>query len=303
MMMEKCRKEVTLMKKVGIVTDSHSSLSPAEAQRLGVHVLPMPFTIDGVDYLEGVNLSREEFFAHQRAGKSISTSQPAPADVLALWDRLLEEYETLLYMPISSGLSGACQTAMGLAEDAPYAGRVYVVDNGRVATPLHQSILDAIELVGQGLDAAACKAALEAARDELTIYIAVQTLEFLYKGGRINGATAAVGTLLNIKPILQLTTGKLDSWKKTRGMLKARETMLEAIRSDLTIRFQEAQHRGDVRLLAAGSADAETTARWIAQIEAAFPGMPVLYDDLSLGVSCHTGEGALGVGLSIRPRV
>lgn len=291
------------MKKIGIVTDSHSSLSPAEAQRLGVHVLPMPFTIDGVDYLEGVTLSREEFFAHQRAGAAISTSQPAPADVLALWDRLLEEYETLLYMPISSGLSGACQTAMGLAEEEPYAGRVFVVDNGRVATPLHRSILDAIELVESGLDAAACKAALESARDELTIYIAVQTLEYLHKGGRISGATAAVGTLLNIKPILQLTTGKLESWKKTRGMLKARETMLEAIRSDLAIRFQEAQHRGDVRLLAAGSADAETTAKWIAQIEAAFPGMPVLYDDLSLGVSCHTGEGALGVGLSIRPRV
>ena len=291
-----------MMKKVGIVTDSHSSLSPAEAKKLGVHVLPMPFTIDGIDYLEGVNLTREEFFAHQRAGKSISTSQPAPADVLALWDRLLEEYETLLYMPISSGLSGACQTAMGLAEDEPYAGRVFVVDNGRVATPLHRSILDAIALVEKGLDAAACKASLEDARDELTIYIAVQTLEYLYKGGRINGTTAAVGTLLNIKPILQLTTGKLESWKKTRGMLKARETMLEAIRSDLAIRFQEAQHRGDVYLLAAGSADAETTAKWIAQIEAAFPGMPVLYDDLSLGVSCHTGEGALGVGLSVRPR-
>ena len=291
------------MKKLGIVTDSHSSLSPAEAQRLGVHVLPMPFTIDGVDYLEGVNLSRAEFFAHQRAGAAISTSQPSPSDVLALWDRLLEEYETLLYMPISSGLSGACQTAMGLAAEEPYAGRVFVVDNGRVATPLHQSILDALELVDKGLDAAACKAALEAARDEMTICIAVQTLEYLHKGGRISGTTAAVGTLLNIKPILQLTTGKLESWKKTRGMLKARETMLEAIRSDLAIRFADAQHRGDVRLLAAGSADAETTAKWIAQIEAAFPGMPVLYDDLSLGVSCHTGEGALGVGLSVRPRV
>jgi len=291
------------MKKIGIVTDSHSSLSPAAAKELGVHVLPMPFRIDGADYLEGVNLTREEFFAHQRAGAEIGTSQPAPADVLALWDELLQEYETLLYMPISSGLSGSCQTAMGLAEEEPYLGRVVVVDNGRVATPLHQSILDALELIEKGLTAAQCKEALEAARDELTIYIAVQTLEYLKKGGRISAATAAVGTILNIKPILQLTTGKLESYKKARGMVKAKEIMLESIRSDLAIRFADAQSRGDVHLLAAGSASPEETQKWIAQIEAAFPGMPVLYDDLSMGVSCHTGEGALGIGLSIRPRV
>ena len=292
-----------MMKKIGIVTDSHSSLSPAEAEALGVHVLPMPFTIDGVDYLEGVNLTREEFFAHQRAGASISTSQPAPADVLSLWDELLTQYESLLYMPISSGLSGSCQTAAALAEEEPYAGRVFVVDNGRIATPLHRSILDAIELIGQGCSAAQCKEALEKARDELTIYIAVQTLEYLRKGGRISSTTAAVGTLLNIKPILQLTTGKLESYKKARGMIKAREIMLESIRSDLAIRFADAQSRGDVTLMAAGSASPEETAKWIAQIESAFPGMPVLYDDLSLGVSCHTGEGALGVGLSVRPRL
>ena len=292
-----------MMKKIGIVTDSHSSLSPAEAEALGVHVLPMPFTIDGVDYLEGVNLTREEFFAHQRAGASISTSQPAPADVLSLWDELLMQYESLLYMPISSGLSGSCQTAAALAEEEPYAGRVFVVDNGRIATPLHRSILDAIELIGQGCSAAQCKEALEKARDELTIYIAVQTLEYLRKGGRISSTTAAVGTLLNIKPILQLTTGKLESYKKARGMIKAREIMLESIRSDLAIRFADAQFRGDVTLMAAGSASPEETAKWIAQIESAFPGMPVLYDDLSLGVSCHTGEGALGVGLSVRPRL
>lgn len=291
------------MKKIGILTDSHSSLTPAEAARLGVHVLPMPFTISGTDYLEGVNLTREEFFAHQRAGEQISTSQPSPAAVLSMWDELLEEYETLLYMPISSGLSGSCQTATGLADDEPYQGRVFVVDNGRIATPLHCSILDALELIDRGLTAAECKEALEKARDELTIYIAVQTLEYLKKGGRISAATAAVGTLLNIKPILQLTTGKLEGYKKARGMIKAKEIMLESIRSDLAIRFADAQSRGDVHLMAAGSASPEETAKWIAQIEAAFPGMPVLYDDLSLGVSCHTGEGALGVGLSVRPRV
>ena len=291
------------MKRIGIVTDSHSSLSPAVAAELGVHVLPMPFTINGQDYFEGVTLTREEFFAHQRAGDEIGTSQPAPGDVMELWDKLLTEYESILYMPISSGLSHSCQTAIALAEEEPYVGRVFVVDNGRVASPLHQSILDAIELVDKGLSAAECKAALEAARDDLVIYIAVETLEYLKKGGRISATTAAVGTLLNIKPILHLTTGKLESYKNARGMHKACDLMLQSIRSDLAIRFQEAHARGDVRLLAAGSANEAATAKWLKQIEAAFPGMPILYDDLSMGVSCHTGEGALGVGLSVRPRV
>lgn len=291
------------MKKIGIVTDSHSSISPAEAAMLGIHVLPMPFEIDGRDYFEGVNITRQQFFGYQRAGARIGTSQPAPAAVMELWDRLLEAYESLLYMPISSGLSNACQTAIALAKEAPYAGRVFVVDNGRVGTPLHRSVLDAIELVKAGLSAAECKAALEAARNDLVIYIAVETLEYLKRGGRISSATAAVGTLLNIKPILHLTTGKLESFKKARGMNKACDIMLESIREDLSTRFQAAHARGDVFLLAAGSADTPTTARWLKQIEAAFPGMPVLYDDLSMGVSCHTGEGALGIGLSVRPRV
>lgn len=291
------------MKKIGIVTDSHSSISPAEAAMLGIHVLPMPFEIDGRDYFEGVNITRQQFFGYQRAGARIGTSQPAPAAVMELWDKLLEAYESLLYMPISSGLSNACQTAISLAKEAPYAGRVFVVDNGRVGTPLHRSVLDAIELVKAGLSAAECKAALEAARNDLVIYIAVETLEYLKRGGRISSATVAVGTLLNIKPILHLTTGKLESFKKARGMNKACDIMLESIREDLATRFQAAHARGDVFLLAAGSADVATTAKWLKQIEAAFPGMPVLYDDLSMGVSCHTGEGALGIGLSVRPRV
>ena len=291
------------MKKIAVVTDSHASIAPAEAAALGVFVLPMPFDVDGQGYFECVNLTRDQFFAYQRAGAAIGTSQPAPADVMGLWDKLLTGYESILYMPISSGLSSSCQTAIALAEEEPYAGRVFVVDNGRVASPLHRSVLDALELIDKGLSAAQCKAALEAARNDVVIYLAVETLEYLKRGGRISSAAATVGTLLNIKPILHLATGKLESCKKARGMNKACETMLESIRSDLAIRFQEAHARGDVFLLAAGSADAEATAKWLRQIEAAFPGMPILYDDLSLGVSCHTGEGALGVGLSVRPRV
>ncbi len=291
------------MKKIGIVTDSHSSISPIEAGSMGVHVLPMPFVVDGQGYFEGVSLSRQQFFAYQRAGAQIGSSQPAPADVMALWDELLTKYESILHIPISSGLSNSCQTAMALAEEEPYAGRVFVVDNGRVATPLRRSVMDALELVEKGLTAAECKAALEAARDDVVIYVAVETLEHLKRGGRISAASATVGTLLNIKPILRFGTGKLDTYKKARGMNKACEAMLEAIRSDLAIRFQEPHSRGDVFLLAASSADGETTAKWLRQIETAFPGMPILYGDLSLGVSCHIGEGGLGVGLSVRPKV
>ena len=289
------------MKKIAVVTDSHSSITPAEAAMLGVYVLPMPFTIDGQDYFEGVNLTRQQFFGYQKAGANIGTSQPAPAAVMELWDKLLAEYESILYMPISSGLAHSCQTAFALAEEEPYAGRVFVVDNGRVGTPLHRSVLDALELVEKGLSAAECKAALEAAKSDMVIYLAVETLEYLKRGGRISSTAAAVGTMLNIKPILHLATGKLESYKKARGMNKACETMLESIRSDLAIRFQEAHARGDVYLLAAGSADKQATAKWLKQIETAFPGMPIMYDDLSMGVSCHTGEGALGIGLSVRP--
>ena len=217
------------MKKIGIVTDSHSSISPAEAALIGVHVLPMPFDIDGQEYFEGVNITRQQFFGYQRAGARIGTSQPAPAAVMELWDELLEQYESLLYMPISSGLSHSCQTAMALAEEEPYAGRIFVVDNGRVGSPLHQSILDALELIDKGLSAAECKAALEAARNDLVIYIAVETLEHLKRGGRISSTAAAVGTLLNIKPILWGSEeGTIVMKEKVRGRKRSVERLLDA---------------------------------------------------------------------------
>jgi len=289
------------MHSIGIITDSHASLTAQTAEALGVRVLPMPFTIDGKSYLEGLTLSREEFFAFQRADAEIATSQPAPAKVTALWDEALQQYESVLYMPISSGLSSSCATATMLAADAPYAGRVFVVDHGRVGSPLHQAILDALAMIEQGVSAPEIKQRLEASRDRVTIYIAVQTLRYLQKGGRITPAVAAVGTLLNVKPILKLATGKLDSFRNCRGFNKAKTIMIEAIRSDLATRFKDAHARGEVSLLAAGSANAEETAAWIERIQSEFPGMEVLYDDLSMGVSCHTGEGALGIGLSCRP--
>ena len=290
------------MHSIGIATDSHSGISPQAAAELGIRVLPMPFTINGQCYYEDVTLSREEFFAHQRAEAEIATSQPSPEDVLALWDDMLATYDEILYMPISSGLSGSCGAAMALAEDEPYAGRVHVVDNGRISVPLRRSIMDALELLEAGYTAVRIKETLERVKDDMVIYVAVQDLRHLKKGGRISPTVATVGTLLHVKPILHLSTGLLEPYKNCRGFVKARETMIEAIRNDLNTRFKDAHERGTLHLMAASSASPEETASWVAEIEAAFPGRLERCDYLTLGVSCHAGEGALGIGVSCSPR-
>jgi len=291
------------MKPVGIVTDSHSSVSMEVAKELGIHVLPMPFYVGEKCYYEEVSITREEFFEKLNKGENVTTSQPSPEDVIKLWRECLKEYEQILYMPISSGLSGACSVAGVMAREEEFKNRVFVVDNGRVSTPMHRSILDALELIEQGYDAQQIKKILEDSKDDMSIYIAVETLEFLKKGGRVTPTAAAIGSVLNIKPILKLATGVLDSYKKSRGMKKARKEMLEAMKQDMTVRFKDSYEKGEIYLLAATSADEETTAGWIKEIEEYFPGMKVMCDNLSLGISCHTGEGALGIGCSCKPRV
>ena len=290
------------MKKIGIVTDSHSSISQEEAKRLGIKVLPMPFFIEEECYYENITLSREDFFEKLKSGVNVTTSQPSPADVMKIWDEALEEFEQILYIPISSGLSGSCQTANMLASEEPYEGKVFVVDNGRVSTLMHRSVLDALEMIEEGYPAAEIKQMLEEARANMVIYIGVETLENLKRGGRIKPSVAAIGTLLNIKPILKFDVGTLDSFKKCRGFAKARAGMIEAINNDLETTFKEYYDKNEVYLLAASSAPDEVTKDWLAQIQDAFPGMEVLCDDLSLGVSCHIGYGGLGIGLSCRPR-
>lgn len=287
---------------IGIVTDSHGGISLTEAGRLGVKVLPMPFYFDEECYYEGVSLTRETFFERLNAGQKITTSQPIPQDVMDCWKEVLKEYDQILYMPLSSGLSGSCHVARMLAQEEEFEGRVFVVDNGRIATPMHRAILDALELIEEGYSAQQIQKILEAAGPEMSIYIAVETLEYLKKGGRITPATAALGTLLNIKPILSLNIGVLDTYKKCRGMKKARRDMLDALKKDMETRFKEYYERGEVYLMAATSADEETTKGWLDEIQAHFPDMEILCDPLSLGISCHTGEGALGVGCSCRPK-
>jgi len=289
------------MSKIGIATDSHSGITPAMATDMGIRVLPMPFYVGEECFYEEVSITRAEFFEQLNADKKVSTSQPSPEDVMEFWREGLKEYDEIIYMPMSSGLSGSCGTAMMLAQDEEFEGKVFVVDNGRISTPLVRSIMDAQEMVEEGLDAVKIKEVLEAEKDKMSIYIAVETLEFLQKGGRISAATAALGTVLNIKPILKLGTGLLETYKKSRGMKKAKKEMLEAIQNDLNVTFKDYHERGEAYLLVATSADETTTNAWIEEVKAAFPGMDVLASNLSLGICCHTGAGALGVGISCRP--
>lgn len=290
------------MKTIGVVTDSHGGISQEEAKRLGVKVVPMPFFFGDDCYYEDVSITREEFFERLRAGEDVSTSQPSPELVMDAWREGLQQFEQIIYIPISSGLSGSCNTAKMLAEEERFAGKVFVVDNGRVSTLLHRSILDALELIEEGYRAEEIKEILENARDKMAIYVAVETLELLKKGGRITAATAALGTLLNIKPVLKFDVGVLETHKKCRGMKKARKEMIDAVKHDFQTRFRDYYDKDEIYLLAASSADEQTTKEWVAEIQAAFPNMEVLCDKLSLGLSCHIGEGGLGIGFSCRPR-
>lgn len=290
------------MKKIGIVTDSHSGILPKQAQTLGIKVLPMPFYIEEQCFYEGVDLSREEFYRKMKNGAKVSTSQPSPADVMRIWDEALAESDKILYIPISSGLSGSCATAAALAQEDTYEGRVFVVDNGRVSTPLHRSVLDAIELVEEGYSVEQIKTILEAARADMVIYVGVQSLEYLKRGGRISPATAALGSVLNIKPVLRFDVGTLDTYQKCRGFAKVKSAMIEAMKEEFATRFRESYDKHEVYLVAASSADEETTQEWVREIKEAFPGMDVLCDELSLGVSCHIGPGGLGIGCSCRPK-
>ena len=289
------------MKAIGIITGSHSGITQKEAKQRKIQVLPMPFYVGDECCYEGVSLTRQEFLEKLRLGTEVKTSQPSPAEVLRIWDQALQEYEKVLYIPISSGLSGSYATSLMLAQEEPYAGRVLVVDSGRVSALLHRMVLDAQELIEEGYSAEEIRKVLEDSRDKMVIYIGVQTLENLRRGGRITPAAAALGTILNIKPVLQFDVGTLDVFRKCRGFAKTKKTMLEAMRHDLETRFKEWYDRGEISLLAASSAPPEETEKWVGEIKAAFPELEVMCDDLSMGVSCHIGYGGLGIGCSCRP--
>lgn len=291
------------MEKIGILTDSNSGVTQKRAKELGIGVLPMPFCVDGTDYLEDIDLTREQFFEMIADGAQVNTSQPSPESVMHLWDEALKEYDTIVYIPMSSALSGSCQTAQMLAMEEDYAGKVFVVDNGRVSTPLLRSVLDAMELRDKGYNAKEIKELLEKHKDSMTIYVAVETLEYLVKGGRLNSSTAMVGNILHLKPVLKFGIGMLETYKKARGFKMAQKAMIEAMKHDMETIYKEQVEKGEFYLLAASSATDEVTKEWVAMIEEQIPGFPVLCDDLPISLCCHIGPGGLGIGCSCKPVV
>lgn len=280
------------MGKVAILTDSNSGITQEEAKKLGIYVFPTPVYIDDEVFYEGVDLTTEQFFARQAQGAEIKTSMPVVGDVIDKWESLLEEYDEVVYIPLSSGLSGSCNTAIMLAED--YDGKVQVVNNQRISVTMKLSVFDAKTLADAGKSATEIKEILEAMKFESTIYIMVDTLEYLKKGGRITPAAAAIGSLLKIKPVLQIRGEKLDSFAKARTVKQAKQIMMDAIAQDM----KEVLHdpTGENTIIAmAHTQNEEEIAKFKEEVEERFPGHDIFVDPLSLVVSSHIGPGALAV--------
>lgn len=291
--MEKCIRnvEVKMSKKVAIVSDTNCGITLDEAKELGIYLITMPFTVDGEENFEYKTMNHAQFFEKLRAGAEVSTSMPSPADLMDLWDRLLEEYDEVVHIPMSSGLSGSCQAAMGFA--AEYDGKVEVVDNKRISVIMKQSILEARYMTQKGICAKEIKEYLEKDALNASIYVAVDTLEYLKKSGRVTAAGAAIGSVLSIKPVLQIQGGKLDAYKKVRGMNQATKAMFDGIKSDLETRFAGKE----VVIRAAYSGSEEVKDAWETALKEAFPETEIEIDLLPISICCHTGEGAMGIGI------
>jgi len=278
------------MSKIAIVTDSNSGITQMQAKELGVYVIPMPFMINDTTYYEDINLTQEQFYELLQDGADISTSQPAPGTVMDLWESLLKEYDEIVHIPMSSGLSGSCQTAMMLSDD--YDGKVQVVDNQRISVTLRQSVLEAKALAEAGKSAAEIKEILENDKFNSSIYIMVDTLEYLKKGGRITPAVAALGTILRLKPVLTIQGEKLDSFGKARTASQGKNMMLNAIKNDIDTRFGGADN---VRIQIAYTKNLEAALQWKEEVQKEFPKHEIVMIPLSLSVACHIGPGALAV--------
>ena len=288
-------------RRIAVVTDSNSGITQQQAENMGITVLPMPFYIDEQLYLEGITLKQEAFYEKLEQDAAICTSQPSPADVMETWERLLQDYDEVVHIPMSSGLSNSCQTAMVLARE--FKGRVYVVDNQRISVTQRQAVLDALELLKAGKTGAQIKEILEAEKMESSIYITLETLKYLKKGGRITPAAAALGTVLNLKPFLQIQGEKLDAFAKARGKKQAKKIMIKAMKEDLKTRFADYNKKGLMCLEAAYAGNEEEAQEWKEELEKEFSGMEVHMDPLSLSVACHIGKGAIAVAVSKKVEV
>lgn len=284
------------MADVAIVTDSNSGISVEEGKKLGVTVIPMPVHINGTIFYEGLDIDQERFYEQLLQGADVATSQPAPGDVMEFWNQCLQDHRELVYIPMSGGLSSSCQTAISLAED--YHGRVQVADNRRISVTQRYSVMDALKLAGEGLSAAEIRAVLEQQRDDACIYITVDTLKYLRKGGRVSGVEAIAGTMLNIKPVMEIRSEKLTAIAKVRGMKAARRLMIEKVREDIHGRLKSLRDSGHLAVsIAYSKISEELKDAWWAEVRAAFPEEKIVEGDpLTLSVACHTGPGALGVG-------
>ena len=281
------------MSNIAVITDSNSGITQQQAEELGIFVLPMPFMIDGEEYFEGINLTVEEFFEKLKSDKEISTSQPTPESVLSLWDRLLNEgYDEIVHIPMSSGLSSSCQTAIVLADD--YDGRVQVVNNQRISVTQRQSVLDAIHLAEAGKSAVEIREILEKEKLEASIYIMLDTLTYLKRGGRITPAAAVLGNLLRLKPVLQIQGEKLDAFAKARTAKQGKSIMIEAMKKDIHDRFHDNEN-GDIAIEIAHTENLEAAMELKKELEQVFPGTDIYVDHLSLSVSCHIGPGSLAI--------
>ena len=280
------------MSKVAIVTDSNSGITQNEAKKLGISVLPMPFMIDEETYYEDITLSQAEFYEKLAAGAAVVTSQPTPEAVMNLWDELLKEYDEIVHIPMSSGLSGSCQSAVMLSAD--YDDKVQVVNNQRISITQRQSVLDALALVVQGKNAVEIKDILEKDKFNSSIYIMLDTLYYLKKGGRITPAAAALGTILKLKPVLQIQGEKLDAFAKARTVSQGKSIMINAIRNDMNNRFG-GDSPDNIELMMAYTYDLDAANQFKAEVQEAFPGYAIHMDPLSLSVSCHIGPGSLAV--------
>ncbi|MBR3608181.1 MAG: DegV family protein [Lachnospiraceae bacterium] len=278
------------MSKIAIMTDSNSGITQEEAKALGIHVLPMPFLMGEETFFEDINLTQNEFYEKLKGGCSISTSQPSPESVLTMFDTLLREYDEVVHIPMSSGLSGSCETAYMLSQD--YDGKVQVVNNQRISVTLRQSVMEAMELAQNGKTAVEIKEILEQDKLNSSIYIMLDTLEYLKKGGRITPAAAALGTILKLKPVLTIQGEKLDAFAKARTSSQGKKIMINAIKNDIEQRFGGMDK---VRLQMAYTYDEAAAAQWKEELEQEFKGMEIVANPLSLSVACHIGPGALAV--------
>ncbi len=284
------------MSKVAILTDSNSGITQAQAEQIGVTVIPMPFFIDGKEYLEDINLSQEEFYEKLKNDADISTSQPSIGTLQDYFDKLLKDNDEVVFIPMSSGLSGTCQTATMVATD--YDGRVQVVNNQRISVTMRQSVKDAKALAAKGKSADEIKNILEEHKLDSSIYITLETLKYLKKGGRITPAAAAIGTMLKLNPVLQIQGEKLDAYAKARGKASAKKIMLKAMKEDMENRFADYAKDGHMHIEVAYTGNVEEAREWAEAVQEAFPQFDFHMDPLSLSVACHIGYGSLAIASS-----